>query len=305
MSKLSFIKSDDRKYNIERCLSLIKSEIISGLKEAQNVVVKPDCITDNVRSSSTNVEALDAVLSFIKPYVRGQITLAEGVSMGDTLTAFKNFDYLRLQEKYDFSIIDLNSDNFEKIPLIDGKGKTWVGQIAKTIIDSDYLISVSAPKTHDEVVYSGAINNIAVGSLIRPIFSFSKPLNKLRERFGMPKNNKALIAGGPKAINENIARIHKGAPIGLTILDAFEAMDGDGPVNGNMVPAHFAIASSDPIAADWLACKLMSIDLKDVGYLTLLGAEEDKNHFIAGDDWKKNITKFRLPNNFETNKKKQ
>lgn len=297
MSKVSFIKSDDRKYNIERCLSLIKSEIISGLKNASGVVVKPSCLTDNVRGSATSKDALAVVLSFIKPYVNGQITLAEGVSYGDTLTAFKNFDYLSLQEEYDFSIVDLNLDEYDKIPLIDNRGKIWVGQIAKTITRSDYLISISSPKTHSLTMYGGAIENIAIGSLIRSVTTFSKPVNKFRSSFGFPKNNKALLYQNVKAENKNINRILEEAPIGLAVLDAFEAIEGDGPLNGNMVPAHFAIASSDAAAADSLACRLMSIDPKNIGYLALQDTEKEED-FVIGDDWEKNIIKFKLPSNF-------
>ena len=119
MSKISFIKSDDRQYNIERSLSLIKGEIMKGLKRAQNVVVKPNCVVDNNKLATTNVDALDAVLEFIRPYVKGQIILAEGTGFGQTMTAFKNYGYLDLQEKYDFEIIDLNNDDFDIIKLFD------------------------------------------------------------------------------------------------------------------------------------------------------------------------------------------
>lgn len=300
MSKISFIKSDDRRYNIERCLSLIKSEITSGLKNAKRVVVKPNCVTDNVRLASTHAEALDAVLGFIKPYVKGQITLAEGVSVGDTLTAFKNFGYLDLQEKYDFSIVDLNTDDYETISMVDAKNKRWNGQIAKTILNSDYIISVSPLKTHNTVIYTGAIENVATGSLIRSVSTFSKTINKFKQSFGLPKNNKALINQNSQAMNKNIAKIYEKLSVKLAVLDAFEAMEGEGPVNGHMIPAHYAIASSDPIAADWLACNLMGLSIKDIEYLSLLGPDQDDN-FVIGDDWEKNIIKFRLHSNFEKN----
>lgn len=302
MSKVSFIKSDDRKYNIERCLSLLKSEIISGLRDAKNVVIKPNCVSDKVKLAATNKDAIEAVLEFIKPYTEAQITLAEGTGVGNTIDAFKNFGYLELQEKYDFTIVDLNSDEYETIPLLLKNGKTWQAQVSKTVLNSDYLISVSPPKTHNAVVYTGAIKNVSVGSLIRSISSFSKQINKLNLSVGLPRNNKALIHQGPKVINENIKRIYEKLSLKLAVLDGYEAMQGDGPIDGEMVPAHWAVASTDPLAADWLACELMGIDIADVGYLSLLGAGEEE-HFIAGDDWKKCLIKFKLHSNFEVMKK--
>jgi len=299
MSKVSFIKSDDRKYNIERCLSLLKSEIVSGVKDAKNIVIKPNCVSDKVKLASTNKEAIDAVLEFIKPYTNAQITLAEGSGIGNTIDAFKNFGYLELQEKYDFTIVDLNSDEFETVPLLLKNGKTWQAQVAKTIINSDYLISVSPPKTHNEVVYSGAIKNVSVGALLRRISTFSKYINQFNESIGLPKNSKALIHQGPKITNENIKRIYSKIPLKLAVLDGYEAMQGDGPIDGDMVPAHWAIASTDPLAAEFLACQLMGIDIDDVGYLSLLNTNEDAEDFIVGDDWKKNIIKFKMHSNFE------
>lgn len=298
MSKISFIKSDDREYNIERCLSLIKSEIMNGLRRAKNVVVKPNCVVDNNRLAATNADALNAVLKFIRPYVKGQITIAEGTGMGDTLTAFRNYGYLDLQEKYDFEIADINNDDFEIIKLFDKNGKTWDAQISKTILSSDYLISITPPKTHNEVVYTGAIKNVAVGSLLRPS---AKLPALLAAKIGLIKNNKISIHQGTKIINQNIKCLAQELPIQLAVIDGFEIMEGDGPVNGDMVPAHWAVASSDPLAVDYLACQLLGIDIKDVGYLAMIDEEEEdkSDYFIIGDDWKKNITPIKMHPNFD------
>lgn len=298
MSKISFIKSDERKYNIERCLSLLKSEIMNGLKKANNVVVKPNCVVDNNNLAATNVDALDAVLAFIKPYVKGQIILAEGSGMGDTLRAFQNYGYLSLQEKYDFEIADLNNDDFEIIKLFDKNGKTWDAQVSKTILSSDYLISITPPKTHNEVVYTGAIKNVAVGSLLRPS---AKLPAFLAAKIGLVKNNKMSIHQGTKIINQNIKSLAQELPISLAVIDGFEAMEGNGPISGDMVPSHWAVASSDSMAADYLACQLMGINIKDVGYLSMLDEEEEDktDYFIIGDDWKKSINPFKMHPNFD------
>lgn len=307
MSKVSFIKSDDRKYNIERCLSLIKSEVISGVRKAKRIVIKPNCIIDNNQLATTNVEAIETILEFIFPYAKSQVILAEGSGVGDTMTAFKNYGYLKLQEKYDLALVDLNADESETVELIDKNGKPWKAQVAKTILDSDYLISVSPPKTHDSVVFTGAIKNVAVGSLVRSIPGFSRAMNKLKESLGMPRNNKALIHQGTKALNLNISTLARKIPLKLAVLDGYEAMEGEGPTNGDMVPAHWAIASSDPLAADWLACQLMDIKVDDVGYLSILNEkdEQKEDYFVIGDDWQKNIIKFKMHSGFDQMKKWQ
>lgn len=295
MIKLTFIQSDERKYNIERSLSLIKSDIIAAVKDAKRVVVKPSCISSRTKETATHKDALDAVLGFIKPYVKSQIILADGCSTGETFDAFKNFGYLELQEKYDFTIVDLNNDEFLEVPLVDKNGKEWQSQVSKTLAESDYLISVCQPKTHDHTVYSGAIESTTTGSLLRTGHGFSA---RLASKMGMTKDNKTAILSDNKSLNENIKRLNAILPIRLAILDAFEAMEGDGPANGDIVPLHWAIATSNPIAADCLACTLMGINYLDVGYLSMLEDGKDE-YFVAGDDWQKAIKKIKMPREFD------
>lgn len=304
MSKISFIQSNNRKYNVTRALSLIKGEIIHGLKNAKNIVVKPNCVVTDYQLAATHVDALDAIFDFIAPFAKNQMILAEGSGVGETFNAFKNYNYFSIQEKYGFAFIDLNSDEFETIGLIDRHGKKWGAQVSKTILDADYLISITVPKTHNEVVYSGAIKNIAVGSLLRPEGSFAA---RVASRFGMVHNNKAMIHQGYTAINQNLYTLAKKINISLAIIDGHEAMQGDGPGHGGeLVPAHWAMASSDALSADLAALKLMSINLSDVGYLSLLNQNlKPEEPFIIGDNYRNSIKKFKMHSNFEQMRKWQ
>ena len=307
MSKISFIKSDDRKYNITRCLSLIKSEITQGLKNARTIVVKPNCVTENNRLAATNAVALEALLEFISPFIDGQIIIAEGTGMGNTMEAFKNFGYLSLGEKFDLQWVDLNTDESEEIELLRKNGKTFKAKFAKTLLNADYLISISPPKTHNEVIYTGAIKNVSVGGLTKT-YSYGADGFFLANKFGLNRNYKISIHQGYQAINKNLVSIFNKIPLKLSILDGFEVMEGNGPIDGDMVPAHFAIASSDPIAADNLSCKVLGIDPSDVGYLTMikeLAKHDDTKDFIIGEEWKENISKIKMHPDFEKMKKWQ
>jgi len=304
MSKISFIQSNDRKYNVTRALSLIKSEIIHGLKNAKNIVVKPNCVVTDFQLAASHVDTLDAIFEFIAPFAKNQIILAEGSGVGETVNAFKNYNYFSIQEKYGFAFIDLNNDEFKTIELIDRHNKKWGAQVSKTILDADYLISVAVPKTHNEVVYTGAIKNIAVGSLLRPEGNFAA---RIATRFGMSRNNKAMIHQGYQAINRNLYTLAKKIEISLSVIDGYEAMQGDGPGhNGELVPAHWAMASSDALSADLAALRLMGIELNDVGYLSLLEQDlKPQEPFIIGDNYRDSIKKFKMHSNFEKMRKWQ
>jgi len=298
MSKISFIKSDNRKYNVSRCLSLLKSEIVLGIKNAKRIVVKPNCVVTDFQLAATHVDAIDAVMEFIAPYASSQIVLAEGTGIGNTMDAFKNYNYFSIQEKYGFTIVDLNQDDFVTHELYDKKGKRWKAQVAKTIAEADYVISLAPPKTHDSVVYTGAIKNVAVGSLLKPEINLAA---KISGHFGINKNNKIMLHQGYKYQNINIAELAQKLPIHLAVIDGYSAMQGNGPGHdGEMVPAHWAAASSDALALDLFALKLMSINEEDVGYLNILKDEVKPDEpFVIGDDWRSAVLRFKLHNDYE------
>lgn len=304
MAKISFIQSNNRKYNINRALSLIKGEVISGIKNAKNVVIKPNCVVTDYQLAATHVEALDALLEFIYPYVKNQIVLAEGTGIGETVDAFKNYGYFSIQEKYGFAFTDLNKDEFETVELFDRNNKKWPAQVSKTILNSDYLISITPPKTHNEAVYTGAIKNVAVGSLLRPEGSFAA---RIASKFGIVRNNKAMIHQGYKTLNKNIAELSSKININLAVIDGFSSMQGNGPGHdGELVPSHWAIASSNALSADLLALELMGISQNDVGYLSILNKNNSElEPFIIGDDWRKSVHKFKMHDNFEKIRKWQ
>jgi uncharacterized protein (DUF362 family) len=53
----------------------------------------------------------------------------------------------------------------------------------------------------------------------------------------------------------------------VAVIDGFEAMEGDGPTKGERVDWRIALASTDWLAADVTAARLMGFDLDEVGYL--------------------------------------
>jgi|GEM_PF-1020870 len=301
MIKVSYIKSDDRIYNIERCLALIKSEITAGLKNAGNIVIKPTCPVVNNQLASTHLEALYAVINFIQPFVKGQIILAGNSSNNDTMTAFMNYGYFKLQEKFDLAVVDLDTDETDKIDVNSADGTVQSVRIARTLARSDYLISVSPPKTDGKLNYTGAITNVA--ALTQPKSSKQNPIGKgIFHFFHGDRNVETTADRGLETTAKNILQVYEKLPLKLAIVDGFEVMAGDGPIDGEMVPAHFAIASTNPLAADWLACKCLGIPIEGVTYLSLLDQKENMNYFVAGDEWQKNVLEIKMPQNYIKNR---
>jgi uncharacterized protein (DUF362 family) len=78
------------------------------------------------------------------------------------------------------------------------------------------------------------------------------------------------VHGGDKdnqGIHYNMFRLARRVTPHLNVLDAFQAMEGDGPNDGTPVDHKIAVASTDWLAADSTAARLMEFDYNKIGYM--------------------------------------
>jgi uncharacterized protein (DUF362 family) len=134
-------------------------------------------------------------------------------------------------------------------------------------------------KTHDTVIVSLSIKNLAMGS----IFS----------------GDKKSVHQGIRATNRYIAAIAEQIWPDLSVIDGFEGMEGDGPTRGDPVSLGVAIASADALAADRVACEIMGVDFHSVGYLHYceekgLGEADLKKIEVLGERVSDCVRPFRL-----------
>lgn len=296
MAKISFISSDDRAYNVSRCLSLIKSEITGRIQKSNNIVIKVNCFSENYQLSATQVDALSALLEFISPHVKTQIVLAEATKEGDTLKSFQNYGYFNIQEKFDLAFVDLSKDDFEDLVIKDDHNHDCVIKIPVTLLHSDYIISITPPKTHSHLNYFGALANL-VPSKQDPAESITR---KERGKYLLPFRKKSIKSETDKYINL-LHNIYANLSVSLSIIDGYAVMQGDGPgTKGSLSAEHWAIASTNFTQADILSCRLLGINPQNIEYLSSNVQEDsDLNNIIVGDEWKKHITKIKLHQNFQ------
>lgn len=230
------------------------------------ILIKPNCIVTDNNLAVTHVEAIRAVLDFLKPIWQGRIIIAEGSGIGNTMEAFKNFGYLDLKKLYpNLEYSDLNYSNAIFINIFDKDLKPLRIKIANTVQESPLRISVGPPKTHDSVIVTLSIKNMAVGSIL--------------------KEDKMNIHQGPRAINRSLAILNEYTFPHLAVIDGWEAMEGNGPVSGNLVKTRFCVTSTNALAADVLTTELMGFNPVQIGYLNLLGAGKIKDRIeIVGKE---------------------
>ena len=321
------VSGENRKENIKKCLTLIREDL-EPIKNAKNILIKPNLVALKPDFANTHVEAIEAVIEFIKEIVPDTpITVGEASASAfyqglPTTSIFKDYDYYRLEKKYTMvSLTDFDEDKeFIHSPIHSIVGDTHL-RITKRAEEFDYKISLSIPKTHNFAITTLGIKNMA-GLIMRqdmamihglkggievdapktfldklPSGTVSKARRLLPNWFinflfrQYPGYRKSV-----KMIHKNIVEFAKRLWPNLVVLDGFICMEGDGPVDGTPVHLKTAIASIDPVKADGVGARLIGFKPEEIGYLFYL-QEENMGEYslenLVGNDLNQLKRKFK------------
>jgi len=332
-AKVALVKEKNRRENIFKALQLIKKDLNSFWR-AKTVLIKPNFTSAFNPTASTQNETVEAMLEFFEKFSWGfkskKIILAESsgeaFARGEPMEkVFSRFGFKKIFARYkNVKFWDMNkARGFVSVPIetIGGKAKV---KIPKEFFNFDYKISVSIPKTHDTVIFTGGVKNFLmgivkqedkglmhglVGKKSKPSFLgkiFGRLISKAPWRFLLLANNcapnwlKDKIYGFDKenfvrsvaCLHKNLARIGKLIMPDLVVLDGWWGMDKDGPVYGRRRKLGVAIASAFPVAADVVGAKVIGFEPEKIAYLRLLGKSTDFKPKILGEKIKKVAVKF-------------
>jgi len=285
-SKVALVKGDSRYNNIAEALGLIEGDI--RLDKVKDILIKVNFVSTTRQLASTHVEGVRALLDFLCPRYHGPITIAEG-SSSDTFAGYRNFGYLELADEYGVQLVDLNRDDWGWVQVYDRHLRPLKLRAARSVVESDYRIAIGPPKTHDTVLVTLSLKNIVVGSMIRDVVG-REGNNSLLRAVGqlvptslkqspllvgvktsvvqsLNRSDKAALHQGYPAMNLNLYTLAKVMAPHLSVIDGHRGMEGNGPSHGDPVELRLAIASTDFLAADAVAVRVMGFDLDEVGYL--------------------------------------
>jgi len=280
-SRVALIKGNDRHDNITQALALIEDGIDLGDKK--RILIKPNFVSTRRQLAATHVEAVRAVLDWLRPRYDGPITIGEGAAVSDTFDGYRNFGYLDLAEEYNVRFVDLNQDQWVPVQVYDRRLRPMAVRVARTTLESDFRISVGPPKTHDAVIVTLSLKNMVVGSLIRgrggglvemlvqllpDRLTSSALAEKMKSHLSkVNRSDKFALHQGYHGLNLNLYTLAKVIAPHLSVIDGFVGMEGSGPSGGDPVDLRVAIASADFLAADTVATRLMGFDPDEIGYL--------------------------------------
>ena len=145
--------------------------------------------------------------------------------------------------------------------------------IANGILESDGLISLPKMKTHGLVKFTGSIKN-----------QFGCVVGMRKAEFHVKLSNAYDFAKMIVDLNNYIKPR-------LYVMDGIIAMEGNGPRGGDQKPMNVLLFSSDPVALDATACRLINLNPEYVPTTTIAsetgaGTYAESEIEIVGDDLK-------------------
>ncbi len=252
MVKVALVKGDDRKANIRQALELVADDI--DLK-GQRPVIKVNFVSTYRPLSATHPDAARAVVEFLKDRGEKDIAVAEGATEGTTSRGFREYGYYELAKEYGLELIDLNDpDSFKVVYVIHPDMKPHPVRLAQTMLDPDnYIISVTRIKSHLQVGVTLTAKNVIMGAIMI-----------------MDKVRMHPSQAGNRVLDYNLFTVMQHLHIDLAVLDGFEGMEGDGPLNGDPVDHRLALAGTDYLAVDRVGTEVMGADFDEIRYLNYL-----------------------------------
>lgn len=286
-SRVALVRGEERYGLIRRALSLIEADVAPQLAGRQ-IVIKPNFVTVRRQLAATHAEAVRAVLDFLRPLHPGRIIIAESPADGTAAQGYANYGYEALAG-HDVSLQDLDQAGSQTLAVLDGQFRPQPIQVSRLLLDpASYVISVGPMKTHDCVVATLSLKNVVMGAPLKLAAG----------------SEKRKVHQGPQAINLNLFLLAQHLRPHLSVIDGFEAMEGNGPSQGTPVSARVAIASTDFLAADCTALAVMGIPLERVGYLAHcaaigMGQADVAKMAIVGERLERCRRPFRLHERFQ------
>ncbi|MCX9084313.1 MAG: DUF362 domain-containing protein [Candidatus Methanoperedens sp.] len=231
---------------IDKTLELIGG-IENYVRPGDNVLLKINLLTGDVPEKAVTTHP-----SIVRAMIH-QVRKAGGIPLvGDCsgyegkpnqkryLDACRSSGIMHVCEEEKTQIVHLSAESVEVKNDSGRMYKTFI--LSKQVMDADVLISLPKLKTHGLTLFTGGVKNI---------FGCVTGLNKAKMH---------LRAQDPETFSQMLVDLLGTVRPDLTLMDAVVGMEGNGPSNGTPKQISAILASSDPVALDAVACRMVGID---------------------------------------------
>jgi uncharacterized protein (DUF362 family) len=259
-------KETRKKEYVKRVMDAISPHL--NLKSHHKVAIKINLSGQREIYANTNYETVESLIAYLKKnFGVSDISVIEG-SDGAYFSGKTTWDIFY---KFKYKEVELNGAklvNLDDLPhdeLLTVYTLAGVKRVSYARFETDYLISVVPPKTHNIFPVNLSIMNMMGFVKAEERSLLYGATNSELKRIHSFKNDRIiqLLDNGGK----NFARLVREVTPSLTLIDGLFGMEGKGPIKGSPVFHGFAIASEDVVVADALATYVMGFEVDQVPYL--------------------------------------
>jgi uncharacterized protein (DUF362 family) len=168
---------------------------------------------------------------------------------------FDTLGYTDLAKTLGVPLINLHSGDLVEVAVPNGFVFDKL-TLHQSVADTDLLCSVPMMKTHTLATVTLGMKNLIglyPGTIYYSVRSWL--------------HDQAARARSPGIAFETIDMV-RASRLGLTVVDASMAMEGNGPTFGGLVPMNLIIAGTNPLATDIVAADVMGIGVSEVPTFT-------------------------------------
>jgi uncharacterized protein (DUF362 family) len=255
-------------------------DLIGGIQEVakgkNRILLKPNLVNPN-SSDTTKPEVVEALAELMKKAgkevsvgeagaasfrninasIRGDVCRTKNADtlLGIQDDIFKATGYDELSKRVGIPLVNLHVGDMAKMNISDNFVFKSI-YYHKAIADADLICSVPMMKTHGLATVSLALKNIGIGTF--PGMMYGTVRSKVHQK-GLE-----LEPTGTSAVVVDMVKTNK---LGLSVIDATTAMEGQGPSvrgGGNLVDMNLIIASTNALAADMVAVGIMGFEPNEI-----------------------------------------
>nr|WP_083490279.1 DUF362 domain-containing protein [Caloramator mitchellensis] len=245
---VAITKNSDEKTALRDALNLLPFKGV--IKSDFIVTITANLVNLNPPEKGVVVgqETLRELIRIIKEENPKRIVLAAGSGGANTNEVLNKFGFSEVINSEGIEFVDLNIGEFKDLYL--GHDIISTTKVNKLLFETNFLISFTQLKLHEEATMSASIKNIAL----------SWPPASVH---GYPKKN----LGIHEDLHGFIYSFAKNVPIDLSIVSLNPAMIGTGPSKGKAVHSEFLMAGFDAVSVDTIAARLLGFRPQAINYL--------------------------------------
>jgi uncharacterized protein (DUF362 family) len=168
---------------------------------------------------------------------------------------FDRLGYTRLARELSVPLVNLHSGEMVDMPVPGGLAYERL-TLHHSLAELDLLCSVPMMKTHSLASVTLGMKNL-VGLYPGAVYG------TVRSRV----HDQAADHGSPGIAYETLDMV-RANKLGLVVVDGSTAMEGNGPVDGTLVPMNVIVAGTNPLATDMVAAHIMGFEPYEVPTFT-------------------------------------